>query len=353
MPPPGGGRRRHRALLAVPLALVLLLGMLGAGVLLLRGVFSSEPAADFQGAGRGEVIVRVEPGDSASDIGGTLTASGVVRSVEAFVRLATEDSRARSVQPGSYQLRRQMSSAAALDLLLDPAARVRGRVVVPEGLTVAQTLDRIADSTDIPLADLKAAAGRPAQLGLPAYARGRLEGFLFPATYEIEPGVTAVEALTMMIDRFEQAAGDVQLEQRARAVGRTPYEIVVVASLIEREVKRDDELPKVARVVYNRLAKNMPLGIDAAILYGLGRTSGGLKQSELDRDTPYNNRLRTGLPPTPIASPGQATLQAALRPAAGNWLYYVLVSTDGRSLFTADYGDFVNAKSKAQREGVI
>ncbi len=126
-----------------------------------------------------------------------------------------------------------------------------------------------------------------------------------------------------------------------------------VASLIEREVRFDDELPKVAQVVYNRLEQGETLGIDAAILYGLGRTSGALKQSELDRVTPYNLRKVRGLPPTPISSPGEKTLQAALNPTGGDVLFYVLSSKDGRSTFTTNLRDHNAAVAKAKREGVF
>ena len=347
------GRRQGRLNVALPLALGLTVVLLALAFFTLRGLFGSPAVPDFQGAGDGQAMVRVVAGENATDIGRTLAEAGVVQSAAAFGQVAAQDSRSRSVQPGSYRLRQKMSSAAALDLLLDPSSRVRGRTVVPEGFTVEQTLDRIAESTDISLVDLKAAAAKPAQLGLPSYAGGRLEGFLFPATYDVEPGTTATQILTTLVDRYEQTADEIGLEQRARTVGRTPYEIVVVASLIEREVRKDDELPKVARVVYNRLRRDMPLQIDAAVLYGLGRTSGGLTQSDLDKDTPFNNRRRTGLPPTPIASPGKATLEAALAPAAGGWLYYVLVDTDGTSLFTADYDAFLAARDKARRDGVF
>jgi UPF0755 protein len=246
-----------------------------------------------------------------------------------------------------------MSATAALSLLLDPSARVLGRVTIPEGSTVNQTLALIAKNTEIRLADLQQAVAAPAALGLPAYAGGRLEGFLFPATYEVEPGTSATAVLQMMVRRYTEAAEAAGLVEGARALGLTPYDVIITASLIERESRLVDEYAKVARVVYNRLAANMTLGIDAAILYGLGRTSGGLTQSDLSKDTPYNNRLHTGLPPTAIASPGEVALEAALHPEQGDWLYYVLADKNGRQLFTADYAVFLRQKAKSQAEGVF
>jgi hypothetical protein len=209
-----------------------------------------------------------------------------------------------------------MSSAAALELLLDPAARVVGRVTVPEGRTVPQTLQLLAEGTEIPLADFEAAAADPAALGLPEYAQGNLEGFLFPATYEVEPGTTAPQVLTLMIDRFEQAAETVGLEAGAERLGRTPYEVVIVASLIEREVKFDDEYGQVARVVYNRLDQGIPLGIDAAVAFGVGKVAGEeLTKSDLAR----TRRTRTGARPACRPRPSRRPVRRPSRARSSRW----------------------------------
>ena len=129
----------------------------------------------------------------------------------------------------------------------------------------------------------------------------------------------------------------------------TPYEMVVVASLVEKETQQADERGKVARVIYNRIDQDFYLGIDAAVLYGLGRSSGGLSEADLQKDTPYNNRIHKGLPPTPIANPGIASLQAAVTPDKGPWLYYVLDPTHpGHHLFTDNPDVFNSAKAKCQ-----
>ena len=356
LPPAAPRRRRPRRGLRTLLVLLVLVGLLGGalvgGSLLLDRV-RSPSALDYEGQGSGAVVVQVQPGQTAADVGRTLVDEGVVRSEAAFNAAAREEPDSTRLQPGSFTLRERMSAASALSALLDPDSRVQGTVAIPEGFRVEQTLERIAARTDIPLADLQAAAKAPQRLGLPDYAGGDLEGFLFPATYEVEPGATAVEVLTMMVKRFEQSATSLGLEAKAKALGRTPYDILKVASLIEREVRFDDELPKVAQVVYNRLEQGETLGIDAAILYGLGRTSGELRQSELDRETPYNLRKVRGLPPTPIASPGEKTLEAALNPTGGDVLFYVLSTKEGRSTFTTNIRDHNNAVNKARAEGVF
>ena len=356
-PPPRSSRRQKRrtprviGVLVVLLALALLVATAAYGVSKIRSHFGSAP--DYSGSGSGRVVVQVVSGESAYGLAPRLVQLGVVASAAAFRKAAAADTKASGLQPGYYQLRLRMSAAAALTLLLDPTARLRGQLTIPEGSTQNQTLELIAKDTEVPLADLKAAAANPAALGLPAYAQGHLEGFLFPATYDVQPGSTAVQVLTQMIQRFQQAADAAGLVQRSQALGLTPYQVVTVASLIERESRLPEEYPKVARVVYNRLQKKMTLGIDAAILYGLGRTSGVLHQSELAKDTPYNTRLHTGLPPTPISSPGDAALQGALQPAPGDWLYYVLASKDGHQLFTSSYSEFLHQVAKSKAEGIF
>ena len=350
----------HRAQSRIPKAVVVIavavvLAVLAAGAVYgvgrVKAHFASAP--DYSGSGSGEVVVQVKQGETAIAVARTLAAADVVKSIEAFRSTAANDPASLSLQPGFYKLRLQMSAEAALDLLLDPASRLRGRVTIPEGSTIAQTVALVAKNTEVPLAQLQAAAAKPAALGLPPYAKNRLEGFLFPATYDIDPGTTATEVLQLMVERFKEAAETNQIEARAKALGLTPYDIVTVASLIERESRLEAEYPKVSRVVYNRLDKGIPLGIDASILFGLGRTSGGLKKSELARDTPYNTRLNKGLPPTPIASPGDKALQGALNPADADWLYYVLADKQGNQLFTADYQEFLRQKEKSIREGVF
>ena len=356
--PPRRRRRGSRGrLLALLLFVLLVCALLAGAVLGGRAVLSAVRGAgtpDYSGQGRGEVVVQVKDGDTAAAIAGTLKARDVVKSEAAFRKAALADERSRTVQPGFYTLRTQMSGAAAVGLLLDPASRSHSRVTLPEGVTTAVALQKIADATQQPLADLQAAVADPAALGLPSYARGQVEGFLFPATYDIEPGTTAPQVLAMLIDRFEQAADTVGLVEGAERLGLTPYEVVVVASLIEREVRRDEEYGQVARVVYNRLEQDIPLGIDAAVLFGVGKTAGGeLTRSDLAQDTPYENRRQTGLPPTPIASPGEATLRGALNPVDGDILYYVLADKEGRTFFTEDYNAFLRQRDRSRAEGVF
>ncbi|SNS61070.1 UPF0755 protein [Geodermatophilus saharensis] len=350
---PGSGRRR-RSPLANLLALLVLAGLV-AGIVFggraLIGLVNPE-AEDYTGAGTGTVQVRVGEGDTLSDIARTLVDAGVIASGEPFVDAAEGQPAATGIQPGVYSMREQMSGAAALDLLLDPATRQVSRVTVPEGFTVEATLQRIAETTGLPIEDLRAAAADPAALGLPAYANGSLEGFLFPATYDVEPDATAADVLESMVSRFTEMAADLQLEQRAAAAGRSVYDVVVVASMVQSETLLDEERPNVAQVVYNRLAQGIPLGIDATLAYGLQKNGNELTVTDLQTDSPYNTRTRAGLPPTPISAPGEASLEAALAPSTGDLLYYVLESQDGRHFFTASYDEFVAARQRCADAGL-
>jgi UPF0755 protein len=344
-------RKRRRRRIVLPLFVLVVVVALGAGALVggrsLTNRFGTTP--DYAGSGSGEALVVVKPGDTATDIAATMVAQDVVKSEKAFANAAKQDARALGIQPGTYKLHKQMSGAAALALILDPGARLLSRVTVPEGYTVAATLKLISQKTKLKLADLQAAAKDADALELPAYAKGKLEGFLFPDTYDVEPDTTAAGLLKSMVDEYKAKVEDSGLLAKAAAVHLEPYELLTVASLVEKETQQADERAKVARVIYNRLDKNFYLGIDAAVLYGLGRSSGALSEADLKKDTPYNNRIHTGLPPTPIANPGLASLQAAAAPASGPWLYYVLdASHPGHHLFTDDRDVFNTAKARCQ-----
>jgi UPF0755 protein len=349
-------RKRRRRRLIVPLVALIVLALLGGAALyggrLLTDRFNTGPD-DYTGEGTGIVLVRVEPGDTATDIAATLVEKGVLKSEKPFREAAKDDPRSVGIQPGVYKLRKQMSGVAALQLILDPASRQQSKVTIPEGYTAANTLKLLAEKTGIPLAQFQAAAKNVQALELPAYAKGRIEGFLFPSTYEFDPEASAAAMLKAMVAEYRKRVDTSGLSARASQVGITPYEMLIVASLVERETQRDDERTKVARVIYNRLAQGYYLGVDAAVLYGLGRTTGGLSAADLAKPTPYNNRLVKGLPPTPISNPGESSVRAALAPAPGPWLYYVLdADRSGRHIFTDDQDVFNTAKARCRAAGL-
>ncbi len=180
-----------------------------------------------------------------------------------------------------------------------------------------------------------------------------LEGLLFPETYRLEDGEGAEVLLTRMIETLDAVATELGYDDALARTGRTPYEVLVIASLIEAEARVDEDRAKISRVIYNRLAEPMSLGIDATVYYALGRKGGALTQSDLEVDSPYNTRRFPGLPPTPIALPGRASLEAAINPEPGPWLYYVLSDPSGVHAFSESYEEFLDNVARAREQGLL
>jgi UPF0755 protein len=344
-------RRRWRSGLAVLLSFLLVGGLVTGAFLGLRSVLGGlipGAAPDYTGEGTGSVVVEVKSGQTSLSIGATLEEQDVVKSADAFAEAARDDARSLTIQPGFYALRQQMKASAALALLLDPASRAEGKVVLPEGTRLTRALEIFAESTQVSPADLEAASKDTASLGLPAWAGNNLEGFVFPATYPVPPNATAQAMLRQTTERFAQAAQTVQLEQRAQNLGYTPYEILIIASMIQAEGIQSD-FGKVSRVIHNRLDKGMPLQIDATVNYALNKSELGLTNEDLEVDSAHNTYQVTGLPPTPINAPGEAALEAALSPEDGDWIYYITVNPDtGETRFTASYDEFLRWKEEYQ-----
>ena len=362
-PPPGGGRRRGTGFLAALLS-ILLIGAVGVGLyfgaMALWRTFGPNSYEDYPGPGTGSVVVVVDEGQSVTAIANTLSAADVVASPEAFVAATKGDPGATSIAPGAYQMQQQMSGEQAFELILDPAARYQSQVALPEGLRIDQTVQRTSEGTGIPAADLWRVLEDPAQgLVLPAWAPNtgnlRAEGFLFPATYGFEKDAGALQVLQSYVDRFNESAGAVDLANAEQLVGYSPYETLIVASLVQSEGLPQD-FGKVARVIYNRLDSKTWgetfgfLQLDATVNYGLQESNIALSSDQLRKDGPYNTYTRAGLPPTPINSPGEEAIAAALSPEDGDWLYYVTVNpSTGETKFTANYDEFLAYKAEFQR----
>ena len=343
--PPSANRRSPWRMITALAAVLVLLAAVGSVFLVKR---TEQAAGDFTGPGSGTVEIVVARGDTLTQIGRTLKQAGVVATVDAFVSAATVSDQAAMIGPGRYTLRKAMSAQQALALMLDPASRAGSRLVLPEGLRMSQTVTLAAEATNLPVSAFKKALESPAGLGLPAWAKDRPEGFLFPASYDLAGDETPADVLTRLFARFDQSSTDLNLVQRAKERGLEPYDVLTIASIVQAEGHPDD-FSKVARVIYNRLDAGMPLQMDATVAYGLGVTDLTLSQEQLASDTPYNSYVNEGLPPTPINSPGEAAIQAALDPAKGKWLYYVTVNPDtGETKFTRNYDKFLEFKQEFQ-----
>ncbi|MFK4042894.1 endolytic transglycosylase MltG [Nonomuraea wenchangensis] len=345
-----GGRpsgRRKAARKAGLVAAGLAVALIGAGVGVIVLVKPYLSPADFEGRGEGTVTVRIPPGASAQAIGTALADAGVVASAQAFVRASEDRAVTGRLRPGTYRLRKGMASTAALDLLLDAASRVVKRVTVPEGMRVSEVLARLAKQTGLSLKEFLAVD--KGLVGLPSYAPG-LEGFLFPATYEIEPGDTPVDVLAAMVERFGAEARRLRLAEQAARVHLTPLEAVTVASMIQAEGGTDADYPKIARVIYNRLQRGTPLEIDSTVLYAQKRRTLRVTEKDTKVDSPYNTYRRKGLPPGPIANPGAKALVAALNPADGDWHWFVTTDPAHRiTKFTNKESEFVRYREELNK----
>ena len=344
--------RRGLGCLAALLFLALLAGGLywgvSTGVNMIQSRF--EDPEDYPGPGQGSVLVEVQEGDNATDIGGDLVDKDVVASLEAFTDAARTNPDSTGIQVGFYELKKKMAAADALDVLVEPDNLIQSTVTVPEGLRVEQIVEILAKETDFSKKQFRKALRDTKALGLPAYADGNPEGYLFPATDAFGPKDRPADMLADMVDRWRQAADEADLEGAAEKLGYTPGELMTIASLVEAEANRDKDRGKVARVIYNRLetdATDGLLQIDATVNYALGRDLGlGLTEEDLNVDSPYNTRKNPGLPPTPIEAPGDAAIEAAAHPTKGPWVYYVTVNLDtGETKFTDDYDEFLRFKN--------
>jgi len=320
---------------------LLIVVALGAGAFFfLQGPISAvierfQPAADYKGTGSGEVTFMIHDGDTGSSIAENLYDEGVVASSEAFYELLLQQEPEPEFHPGAYRLAEKMSAKAALDALEDPANKLENTFVIPEGTATVDALPIIAEGTGMALEQLQAAAAEPPQsYGLPAEAQS-LEGFLFPATYTVDPASDARGVLQTLVDRQFQALDEAGVAPADR------WRTIVLASLIQREAGLRDDYYKVSRVFLNRLDpaqwESGLLQSDATVAYGTGNTHrvSTTDAERADAGNPYNTYVHPGLPVGPISNPGDLAIDAALNPADGTWLFFVTWNLDtGETIFS-------------------
>jgi UPF0755 protein len=335
------GRPRRRVgrvvapVLAPLVALVVLVALAVGGY----KIYQKFQSPDYSGPGTGEVTVQVLSGDTAESLAPRLVSLGVVASTSSFVSAVKHSSDPTGLQPGFFRLHKHMNSALAYKLLLNPASRIQSVVTIPEGLRLTQILSLLGAKSAISASSYAKAVKDTAALGLPAYAKGNPEGYLFPATYDVNPGMSATSVLQAMVARFKQEAASISLPQAAAADHLTPGQVIVVASILEAEGGNPKYYSRVAEVIYNRLNSHWFLGLDSTVNYALHRSGASLTVKQLHVNSPYNTFLHHGLPPGPIDSPGDLAIQAALHPAHGNFTYFITV--DLKTGLT----DFTNSSS--------
>jgi UPF0755 protein len=341
------GMRRLAPWLALSVVLALLIGA-GAGYFYVYRTYLHPP--DFAGPGTSVQVVHIFPGDTASVVGQRLQQEGVVASARAFSNAAKASGQGSSLEPGSYRVRLHMNAALAFALLLKPSSRVQTRVVIPEGWRLSQIIAALGRDTG-KLQGYQQAIKNAAALHLPSFAHGHAEGYLFPATYDVQPNTPPLKVLQDMVTRFDQEAASISLPAAAAHAELTQSDVIIVASLIQAEGRRAADFPKIARVIYNRLNSNpqIKLQLDSTVMYALHRYGIIANAQQIKVKSRYNTYLHTGLPPTPIDSPGAAAINAALHPAHGTWMYFVTVDPkSGLTKFTSSFTQFEQFRAELE-----
>jgi UPF0755 protein len=374
--------RRRRKNIRLTILAVLIVGVV-FGVFLVSKLVHTW-FGDYAGEGKSDVVVQVHDGDSTRAIGQTLQDTNVVSSSRKFVEAAQGNSAISSIQPGYYKMRTEISADTAVRRLADPANRV-GKLVIPEGrqlddvrdvktnavtdgiltlISRASCVDINGEKQCVSADGLRNAAKseQAAVLNVPSWAaehvaamngdHRRLEGLIAPGTWNVNPAWTPQQALATLIGNSVEQYLQRGLGASPDGQAMSPYETLIVASLVQHESKPAD-FAKVARVIYNRLAVHQKLEFDSTVNYPLDRQEVATTDADRAANTPWNTYVNEGLPKTPICSPGDQALTAAERPEPGNWLYFVTVDLQGTTLFTADYQEHLRNIELAKKNGVL
>ncbi len=378
----GRRRRRFAGRITVAVLVVIVVAGVFVGTKFWHTVFGS--GDDYTGSGKRDLVIQIQAGDSTTMVGQTLQDQGVVRTVRAFVNAAHGNSKIDSIQPGFYRMRTEIPASDAVARLADPDSRV-GRLVIPEGRQLDDTTDMKTNKVNpgiltlisratcvdldgnrhcVPVDDLRAAAtnSAPAALSVPPWAlepvtelgkdHRRIEGLIAPGTFNVDPAASGESILAGLI-----GAGAVEymksgLVDTAKTMNLSPYDILVVASLVQQESNSQD-FPKVAQVIYNRLHAHHTLEFDSTVNYPLDRREVATSDADRGQRTPWNTYVSPGLPATAICSPGADALHAAEHPEPGDWLYFVTIDAQGTTLFTKDYQQHLANIELAKRNGVL
>lgn len=386
---PGGRRmdqkyvkRRQRGLAVVVASLILLIGAVIYIGVQISGGGETVGDRDYQGSGNGvHQLVEIPEGSSVSQLGPELEERGIVKSDSAFQTAAANNPGAGSIQPGFYRLQGEMSAAAAVQALIDPANRVElldihgGSTLLDVNVVggssrpgiysqISQVTCTEGSENCIAAEDLQhvGATADLETLGVPEWARDavaargedpkRLEGLIVPGQYVVNPEMDAQEILTDLLTRSAQQFNDTGIVDRARALDLTPYELLTAASLVEREAPAGD-FDKVARVILNRLEEPMRLEFDSTVNYGLEDVEVATTDEDRAQVTPWNTYAKDGLPETPIAAASVEAITAMENPAEGNWLFFVTVDQDGTTVFNDSFEEHLADVQTALESGVL
>jgi UPF0755 protein len=331
--------------LAPWIALVVILAVIGIPGYYVYSLYQAKyHPPDYSGAGVAPAVDVVVPqGATASSLAPALVTDNVVASTRAFILAAEHSTDATGLEPGTYKLNTHMQATLAFSALLNPKNRVQLTVTIPEGKRVAQVIATLASTMHLPVSDFESIVDNPpASLGLPSYAKAnvsgfhgigyKVEGYLWPATYDIQPHETPLQVLQAMVAKYNQEAQQQNFSSAANARSLSMEQLMIEASIVQAEAGTASQMPKIARVIENRFNVPMPLQFDSVLEYGLDKFAVNIQDSWAQIPGPYNDFLNSGLPPTPISNPGLEAINAVLHPASGNWLYF-LAYPNGTSVF--------------------
>ncbi|MBN4926443.1 endolytic transglycosylase MltG [Hoyosella rhizosphaerae] len=377
-------RRRRRRGMVLFLVLVLLLGI---GAFFIAKSFIDDrrpsPTPDYEGTGVNDVVIRIQEGDVGTDIATTLVENDVIKSTAAFMGAAHGRDELASIQPGYYKVRTQIPASVAVDMLTNPELRVgaftiaEGRqlddIVSTTGAVTPGIYTLIADATCIELDGESTCADPDAfrqavassdlnDLGVPEWARAeveraedpgrRIEGLIAAGRWNVDPSGSPTEIIAELVTRSARAYEATGIQQTSESIGVTPYEALIIASLVERESQPED-FAKVARVILNRLDIGMMLQFDSTVNYALDTVEIGTTDADRGRVTPWNTYAMTGLPQTPISSPSVEALRGTENPEDGEWIYFVTIDLDGTTMFTNTFEEHNRYVEVARQNGVF
>ncbi len=338
MTSPTETHQKRRRWLFAALAAVLSLGLIAGATVMasdgIRDFISKFQVADYSGEPGPEALIVIEPGDNGATVARKMVEADIILSFDAIYRdMLTADF---TIYPGTYTFPTKLSGKRALEILIEGKNRVVVRTTIPEGFRIREIIPQLVTDLKLEAKDIEAAI-QAIQPRLPEQAVNA-EGYLFPATYTFDPGVTAQTVIDTMVNRTEA-----ELEQYGISL-KDSFEVINMAALIQSEAKLKEDFFKVSRVFQNRLDIGMRLQSDATVNYGTnGKTVTTTDAQRADKN-PYNTYVYTGLPVGPISNPGELAIESAIRPADGDWLYFVTVNLKtGETKFSTTFAEHEKA----------
>lgn len=334
---------RKRKIVAIVIAALLLVGGVGAYVFpaQLRGAFNMISGVDYVGMGTGSVKLAINSGDTGEQVAQNLVKLGVTKNFSfTYKRIIARNPK---FVPGTFALHKEMSVDEALDLIADPASKAVVRVTVKEGLRISNVLKVLSEASGISIDKFESAVSDPTLYGLPK-SLPNMDGYLFPATYEIDPGSKATSIIRVMVQRMNTELKKYGVTDENR------HKILTMASIIQKEARQTADFYKVSRVFSNRMKQGMNLQSDATVSYGSGGNTVTTTDSERASENGYNTYVHAGLPIGPIAAPGSVAIDAALHPAEGSWIYFCAVNLKtGETVFSTTYAQHAKAVKQWQQ----